>query len=440
MRKIRYLIRLLGAFLGRFKGVILLSVLAGVVFFVILRVLGPSIFSFSGDKYGIIGRYRTDELPEEVTGLISEGLTKVNEDGSISPALAKKWETPDRGKTWIFTLDETKKWQDGKAITASAINYQFSDVEIERPDEKTIIFKLENPFSPLPYVVSRPIFKKGLLGTGEWRVNKAIVRVGYIQELRLTNQGGAKKTIKFFPTEERGILGYKLGEINKLSGIFNAKAFENWKTSEVTEESNPRRYVAIFFNTQDKFLGEKNLRQALSYAIDKDQFPYPRALGPISPDSWAHNPQVKPYIFDLTRAKELIDDLPDEIKENLTVNLGTTPVLLPQAETIAQNWRDAGVNTNVQVTSGLPSEYQAYLAIIDIPQDPDQYSLWHSTQQGTNISRYQSPRIDKLLEDGRVQNNTEERKKIYLDFQRFLLEDAPAAFLYHPSSYTVTRK
>jgi len=33
-----------------------------------------------------------------------------------------------------------------------------------------------------------------------------------------------------------------------------------------------------------------------------------------------------------------------------------------------------------------------------------------------------------------------ERKKFYLDFQRFLIEDSPAAFLYHPVSYTIVRK
>jgi len=44
------------------------------------------------------------------------------------------------------------------------------------------------------------------------------------------------------------------------------------------------------------------------------------------------------------------------------------------------------------------------------------------------------------LEDGRIELDTEVRKKIYFDFQRFLLEDAPAAFLVNPVSYTVTRK
>ena len=94
----------------------------------------------------------------------------------------------------------------------------------------------------------------------------------------------------------------------------------------------------------------------------------------------------------------------------------------------------------MQVSSVTPTEYDAFLVIFDIPPDPDQYTLWHSTQAGSNISRYKNPRIDKLLEDGRLNLDTEARKKIYLDFQRFLLEDAPAAFLFHPTWYTISRK
>ena len=48
----------------------------------------------------------------------------------------------------------------------------------------------------------------------------------------------------------------------------------------------------------------------------------------------------------------------------------------------------------------------------------------HSNQTATNISNYQNPRIDKLLEDGRAELTLVERSKIYLDFQRFLLEDS----------------
>ncbi|KKT65918.1 MAG: Extracellular solute-binding protein family 5 [Candidatus Curtissbacteria bacterium GW2011_GWC1_44_33] len=278
------------------------------------------------------------------------------------------------------------------------------------------------------------------MGTGEWRVTKATVSAGFIQRLVLVDKEGDRKILKFYPTEERAKLGFKLGEIDILQDIFSPKPFNEWGVAEIEKEVGDNWYVAIFFNTQDKLLGEKSFRQALAYAVKKDGFDGPRAVSPISPNSWAFNPQVKPYHYDLVRAQELIDDLANELKENLTVNIVTTPALLLVAESIARDWAEVGVTGNVQVSSGVPAEYQALLAIFDIPEDPDQYSIWHSTQTSTNITRYQNPRIDKLLEDGRVELNLEERKKIYLDFQRFLVEDSPATFLYHPTTYTVKRK
>jgi len=372
--------------------------------------------------------------------LIGNGLTKIKEDGTVAPDLASSWESPDGGQTWVFKLKDNIFWQDGKKVTSTSINYQFSDAQIERPDEKTLVFKLESAFAPFPYVVSKPTFSKGLLGTGEWRVTKATVSAGFIQRLVLVDKDGNRKIIKFYPTEERAKLGFKLGEIDILESIFNPEPFNEWGVVEVEKEVGNSRYVAVFFNTQDKLLGEKSFRQALAYAIKKDGFDGPRAVSPISPNSWAFNPQVKPYHYDSARAKELIDDLADELKENLTVSIVTTPALLSVAEAIAKDWAEVGVTGNVQVSSGVPTEYQTLLAIFDVGEDPDQYSIWHSTQTSTNISRYQTPRIDKLLEDGRVELNIEERKKIYLDFQRFLVEDSPAAFLYHPTNYTIKRK
>lgn len=439
MLTIRYLIRFFTAFIVRFRGIILLGIFLGAMIFLALRIFGPYSLTRSTERIGLVGRYRVENLPDSVLTLIGNGLTKIKEDGTVAPDLAGSWETPDGGQTWVFRLKDGLTWQDGKKLTSAGINYQFTDAEIERPDEKTITFKLESAFSPFPYVVAKPTFRKGLLGTGEWRVTKATVSAGFIQRLVLVNKEGNRKIIRFYPTEERAKLGFKLGEIDILQGIFNPKPFNDWGVVEVEKEVGYSRYVALFFNTQDKLLGEKSFRQALAYAIKKDGFDGPRAVSPISPDSWGFNPQVKPYNYDLERAQELIDDLAKELKENLTVSIVTTPALLSVAESIAKDWAEAGVTGNVQVSSGVPAEYQTLLAIFDIPEDPDQYSIWHSTQTPTNITRYQSPRIDKLLEDGRVELNLEERKKIYLDFQRFLVEDLPAAFLYHPVNYTIRK-
>jgi len=440
MQSLRYLIRLIGAFIKKFKIVIFSSVIIGLILFVFLIVIKPSFLFANIQKIGYVGRYTIEDLPTSIQYLVSNGLTSVDKNGLVKPSLSSSWETSDNGKTWIFKLKDNIYWQDGKQIDSSSVNYSFSDVQIEKPDQKTLIFKLNNPFSPFPNVVSKPIFKKGLLGSGKWKVTKASLVGSFVEKLVLKDEKNNSKIYKFFPTEDKAKTAFKLGQVDLLENIIDPNPFNNWKTADVTKTADLQSIVAIFFNVEDNLLSDKNLRQALAYSIDKTQISDNKAISPISPNSWAYNPQVKPYSYNVERSKELLNELPDEVKNNLTITLSSTPMLLPTAEKVVSFWKEIGINASVQISPTIPNEYQALIVIFQAPQDPDQYFMWHSTQVSTNISHYRNIRIDKLLEDGRQELDQEQRKKIYWDFQRYLIEDSPAIFLNHPDFYTISRK
>jgi len=403
----------------------------------------PYLTKPDAERIGVTGRYHIEEIPVEILSLAGQGLTKMGEDGQATASLAESWESSDDAKTWTFKLNKNLTWHDGKPVTADTIQYSFNDVVIEKPDEYTIIFNLENSFAPFPSVVSQPIFRQGLIGTGEWEVSNIRLAGEYVSKITMRNKENQTKIFNFYPTEDRTKLAYKLGKVDILKDLIDPQPFDDWKGTILESNTHYGRYVAIFFNTQDPTLANKELRQALSYAIDKQAFDRQRAISPINPNSWAFSPQVKNYEYDIEHAKNILEDsFSEEALSNLSINLVTTPPLLKTAEKVEDFWQKLGIETTLQVASILPNDYQAFLAIYDIPNDPDQYPIWHSTQiqNGTNISRLENPRIDKLLEDGRIENNPSERKKIYLDFQRFLLEEAPAVFLYYPQNHTVIRE
>lgn len=442
MRSLRYIWRFTTAFVTKFRFLLIIGGLTGIFGFGLITRLFPLLLPGNVERVGLTARVNPDNLPSEITHLISHGLTHLNETGVPQPEIAASWNVSEDGKIWTFHLKKDLRWQDGKKLVAADINYPFSDVAVERPDESTIVFKLQNPFSPFASVVARPVFKKGLLGIGGWRVVPRGLRLAgpYVESVSLVDAAKNRKIFKFYPTEERTKLAFKLGAVDRIENVLTAKPFESWGNVKIGQNTNAHQLVAVFLNTQDKELSEKSLRQALAYGIDKENLAAPRAISPISPDSWAFNSQVKPYNFDQRRAKELIESLPKEQREVLGIKLVTTAVLLDVAEKVATDWNNIGVRTEVQVTTGIPEDFQALLAIFDIPADPDQYSSWHSTQTNTNITNLSNPRIDKLLEDGRTVTKQAERKNIYLDFQRFLVEESPAIFLYHPITYTISRK
>ncbi len=237
---------------------------------------------------------------------------------------------------------------------------------------------------------------------------------------------------------QQALLALKLGQIDGLNELLTKPKESEWSNMNSSEIQRTDMYVAVFYNTSNALLADKSFRQGLSYAISDKEFGQLRALSSFNPKSWAYNKTVKGYEYSEARAKDLISKATPE-DGSLTIELSTTPELLFIAESIKRDWDKVGVNAEIKVVSAPQSSFQAMIRTMSIPPDPDQYIYWHSTQS-TNFTNLQNAKTDKLLEDGRQILKNEERKLIYHDFQRFLIEEAPATFLYHPTTYTLLRK
>lgn len=385
----------------------------------------------------LVGRFRVSELPRIITDKISSGLTAIDETGRAVPALANDWRVEDEGKTYIFSIDISKAWHDGTKVTAFDIRVPIEHVTTEVANSTEIRFKLVDPFAPFPTVLSIPIFKKNLIGVGEYRL-KQLKRNGEFVEKLIIANGKSTLVYKFYPSSQDSLLALKLGEVDSIEDLTSISDVPKWPQIEIFPHQNPDRYLAILFNNLDANLAEKSFRQALAYAIPDKPAGEERIISPISKTSWAYNPQVKQYQWDNAKAKEL---LKSAFGDNPLPTLELTTFLpyLPLAEDIAKAWFSLGVNTAVKVSLVTPSNFQVLLSGQQIPPDPDQYVFWHSTQS-TNLTHYSSRKVDKLLEDGRQTVNEEKRKEIYWDFQRFLLEDSPSVFLKPITTYTVSRK
>jgi len=444
-KRIRYFLRFLTALFQRRKKTILIGSTLGIIFFFLfLPTLTKFVLERQGVKsIGLVGRYTLENIPYEVKKQMSLGLTHPGKDGAPLPGLAKSWETSEEGKVYTFYLKDNLFWHDKTEIKANQINYNFQDVEVSFLDDKTIRFTLKEPFSPFPVVVSRPVFKKGLTGAGIYQVKKITKSGQFIETISLKSLDKKKPDLKyrFYPTEAAAKIGLKLGEVKTLENIADPSGLENFKNTMVVPQIRDDYYIAIFFNTNSPNLESKDFRQALAYAIPKDA-DRRRVLGPLSPLSWAYNPDLKSYQYDLNKAKELFERAfkDREGDKQVSLELMTVSSLLTEAEKVKESWEKLGIKITIRVLSSPGEEFQALLAIQEIPLDPDQYPLWHSSQEVSNITNFKNPRIDKLLEDGRKTSEQTERKKIYFDFQRFLVEDAPAVFLYHPTLYEISRK
>ncbi|HOR01726.1 MAG TPA: hypothetical protein PKZ92_00475 [Candidatus Woesebacteria bacterium] len=388
---------------------------------------------------GLEGRYTIDNLPDDIAQKISLGLSVLsqNQKPIISP-LVESLDIQNDNKDYIFTLKDDITWSNGKKFTAYDINYQIPGISITPLSPTVIKISSETEFTPIMSLLTEPLIKKNFDGLGDYSVSNVTYQEGYIKTLRLKprHQKDVRSIeYRFYFNQADVIHAYKIGNVNEIKINSLPPEFTEWHKTNITKQiETTEKYVAVFINTQK--LGNRQLRQALAYATpkgDKNE----RALGPISPNSWAYYSNIKEYNLNKTRAKELLKN--EKIDHlNLSVN---DRQLLPLAEEIKTSWQNI-LEIPVSITIENQPNFDDYDTILTygaITKDPDQYLFWHSTQTNTNITKLNNPRIDKLLEEGRQTNDQIERKKIYQDFQTYLLEEVPAIFLYYPTTYTVTR-
>jgi peptide/nickel transport system substrate-binding protein len=436
------------AFLVKHIKIIGASLLLGIAAFFVITKVTPVIAPYipkikPEERIGLVGKYTIDQLPDDVVNLLGQGLTGLSTDGSPTVAgLAKEWNVSEDGLEYTFVLKNGLEWKDNTPITSDQIKYDFKNVEREVIDSKTIKFKLKEPFAPFLTVLSKPVLKKDLVGSGPYKVESVKKSGDYVEILKLT---GKDKDIlfHFYATVEMAKLGFKLGEVDILNDLFVNPLEDNWqKQVKVTSELKNDRYVGLFFNNNDPNLGNKSLRQALSYAIKTKPTDETRSLGPLNPDSWAYSSAVKTYDYNPENANTLLKKVIDEQKVNkseIVITISTSPAFLSLAEDIKKSWEDTlGIKVDIQIINAIPQDYQAFLGMQEIPVDPDQYALWHSTRP-ENITGFKDHRVDKLLEDGRKILDIDKRKESYLDFQRFLLEESPVTFISHPYFYRISR-
>ena len=292
--------------------------------------------------------------------------------------------------------------------------------------------------------MSRKIFKKNFVGLGKYSIEGVKRNGEFIEKIELSEVDGNGKVIyQFYPTQEALKNAFVLGEVTKITDINDTKlkdvSFESFKNAKISKKVNYEKLVTIFYNTEDRTLSDKRIRKALSYSMP-DTFKYGKRNSlSFSEDSWgAEHVSVIPK-QDIDRAKELLSESSATESAGLKIQLKTLPQYRDVAEDVKKSWEKIGVEVILDETESVPTIFQAFLGEFFVPKDPDQYMLWHS-QQPSNITRYKNLRIDKLLEDGRKIVDLNARKKIYADFQKYILDDAPASFLFFPYTYVVERK
>lgn len=443
----RYYFWLIRAYIKKWRKTILLSLLIGVAFFFVavstLNFYLFPMFQKKVQRIGYYGFYTPKNLPKDITSNISLGLTKVSAKGEVMPSAASYWEIKNDGRSYIFHLTHGLKFHDDKDFTVENLNLNFKDVSKKNIDKYTVEYNLASNYSPFLVTVAEPVFKKNLVGLGEYKVGKLDLNAGFVKSIVLVNKDDntIRKNILFYPSQSALKTAFALGEIDRAIGLSDLQ-FKNdnlgkWRNIVTEKNLNYDTLVTLFYNNASNELSNKKLRQALDYSIPENFDEGLRAFSPIPPTSIYFSKSQNYGITGVDIAKTVLASSNFDKKKVLEIS--TFEEYENVAKKIQAAWKRIGVQSKIKIVNEIPTDFEIFLYPFEIPSDPDQYELWHSGRV-SNITHYKNLRTDKLLEDGRLTNDVEKRKLIYSDFQKYLIDDVPASFLYFPNNYTLIRK
>ena len=218
------------------------------------------------------------------------------------------------------------------------------------------------------------------------------------------------------------------------------------------------------FNTQKPPFDKKEVRQALSMAIDQAAIIKDVYLGAgtaaknlIPPTLWSYNDAVKGYPFDAAKAKAMLAAA--GVKTPLEIDLWYMPVQRPynpNAKRIAEMMQAdlAKVGVNAKLVTYEWGEYRkrmqqgehitGMLGWTGDNGDPDNFFFLRGCEAarpgGQNLSKWCNKAFDERLDKARTIADIKERSKLYAEMQQIEHDDAPDFKIAHSVVYEVMRK
>lgn len=349
-------------------------------------------------KYGIAGAGISQLDPNTINfagqapvqTLLFNALSQYDRNMNVVPDLATKWRASADLKTWFFTIRKGVKYSTGRAFTAedardnilrvldprvpSQQRSNAKDIQSVRVLNPYLLrIKLGSPSAILPNALvdikmsdtkNVDDLARSGTGTGPYKVGT------FVPNLSLTlvpnpNHFGGKaclQRIEFVrsPDPTAMVTDFRAGNLDMIWQVrpTDVPAVRSSRTKFLAPKGVSGAHVWELDVTSEPF-NDVRARQALSYAIDRRTMnraafsslatpSYGNSL--ISATSTAYNKKLKPYNFNLQRAKQLFDAA--GVKPGTTFTFwalaGRRDEWITMAQILQQDLQKIGLNLSIQ--------------------------------------------------------------------------------------------
>jgi peptide/nickel transport system substrate-binding protein len=229
-----------------------------------------------------------------------------------------------------------------------------------------------------------------------------------------------------------------------------------------TSVSTGNNYAYLGFNMKDPILKNRQVRQAIGYAIDRKEIiqnlyhgAAELATGLLAPHHWSYEPRVSVFAHNPEKAKALLDqagyrdpdgDGPDK-RFWLTYKTSTNEMRRMLASVFQNQLEKVGIGVKVRsyefgtffsdINRG---NFQMYMLMWIGESDPDIYRNIFATTGTRNRGKYSDRDLDEWVERARIAETEEEQRQFYSLIQKKVAEDCPYISLWYESNVAILRK
>jgi peptide/nickel transport system substrate-binding protein len=272
-------------------------------------------------------------------------------------------------------------------------------------------------------------------------------------------------TWRIIPEPATRVAALQSGEVNIIHGvpIHEIAGLEAGGAFQIMEAILPGSGWSLMNNVEKAPMDEIELRRALQYAFDKEgmiqviwQGRYDVSCSPLTSITFGYDPATcDMYSYDLDMANQLLDDAGWEMGDDgVRVRDGERLVLDIHYRSDHQTFIDLATFTEAQfreigIEANLVGQAQAgYFDAVRAGEhhiqfwwgpatDPDGVfrTFFHSSNAdgGTNRNRYRNDEMDALIDEAAGETDLERRRELYVELQRFSLEEAIMVFFSEPT-------
>lgn len=424
---------------------------------------------------------------------VFDTLVETQDGAKFEPGLATSWTISPDGRVYTFQLRRGVRFHDGTPVNAEAVKFSIERqvdprhpyhmpgmtqaalafgaldrVEVSGEYEVRLILKQPNAaqlanlaifstgiVSPDAVKTLGPGFAVQPVGSGPFRFQ----RLDRGQQVTLVANesywGGRphldRVIIRAIPEDSARTAALLTGQID-LTTYVDPKDLPRLRNDRnlavITAAANSTGYMGM--NARHEALAKKEVRQALCYAINRDNIirvVFDGQAVPVSgwlpPMLFAHDRSLRnAYPSDPERARALLARAGYPNGFEVTFDVQAAAHWPRLAEVVQEDLRRIGVRANI-----VRRDTAATFALVNAGRhgiffsdwtggnlDPDYFMMspFHSqSPRAEGRLFYKNPAYDKLVEDAQQTRDLARRRALYQEAQKILVEDAPMCFLYY---------